>query len=482
MAELIVLSKMTLTMEEGFIGEWHVREGDAIKLDDPLCSVENEKETDVLLSIYEGTILKIIAKEGDRYPVNSPIAVVGEPGEDFSALLAGAPVAAPAAGASSLPQAGQAAGPLTQTGQADGPGPETVQAAGPLTQTEPERIMPKIRLLIREKGIDKDALLAFCNGRKVTEAEVEAFEKAGAPAPLSGGADSAPLSGEAAPAPGMRKPTLSELPLGLYEKSICTTWPWEDKFSLVKEAGYDYLEIAVDATPQKLDRLYDKEEKLAIRRASEKYDMPLYTFIFTANRFFPLGSRDGEIREKGVALLCDAIDFASYVGARIVQIAGYDEYEKPRGLETEGHFRNSLELCLGHAALRGVIISLETIDTDFLDTTHKAMRFVREFDSAYLQIGVDPGNITAMGHNPVTDMPVGGKHIVKAEFKDVRPGQVRDVFYGSGVLDFGACFKTLNEIGFRGFLTAEMWAYDDPEFHPNIFKAFEFLKAAMAGY
>ena len=173
MAELIVLSKMTLTMEEGFIGEWHVREGDAIRLDDPLCSVENEKETDVLLSIYEGTILKIIAKEGDRYPVNSPIAVVGEPGEDFSALLA----APPAVGASSVRQTGKAASPITQTGPAFDSRPQTAPEADLLPQVEPERIMPKIRLLIREKGIDKDALLAFCNGRKVTEAEVEAFER-----------------------------------------------------------------------------------------------------------------------------------------------------------------------------------------------------------------------------------------------------------------------------------------------------------------
>ena len=275
---------------------------------------------------------------------------------------------------------------------------------------------------------------------------------------------------------------LKELPFGLYEKSICTTWPWEDKFHLAKDAGYDYFEIAIDATPSKLDRLYNKAEMLAIRRASEKIDMPLYTFAFTANRFFPLGSEDSEIREKGVQLLKDAIDFASYVGAKTVQIAGYDEYKKPRSLVTEGNFRQSLERCVDHAGVRGVIVSLETMDSDFLDTTRKAMRYVRELDSAFLQVGVDPGNITAMGNNPVTDFPIGGKHIVEVEFKDVRRGEVRNVFYGEGIVDFDACFKALHEIGYQGFMAAEMWANDDPANHPNIVRAIEFLKEKMGAY
>ncbi len=280
----------------------------------------------------------------------------------------------------------------------------------------------------------------------------------------------------------MGKIKLRDLPFGLYEKSICTNWSWEDKFSLVKEAGYDYFEIAVDATEQKLARLTNKEEQIRIRRASEKKDMPLYTFAFTANRFFPLGSEDDEIRNKGIDLLCKALDFASFIGAKTINIAAYDEYEKPRSYVTEGHFRASLEKCVDHASIRGVIISLETMDSDFIDTTAKAMRFVRDIDSAFLQVGVDLGNIIAMGNNPLTDIPIGGKHIVEVEFKDVMPGDVRNSFFGEGIVDFEACFKMLHEIGFQGFMAAEMWAHDDPAYHPNIFKAIEFLKDKMRDY
>jgi len=160
MAEFIILPKMTLTMEEGLIGEWYVKEGDVIKEDDPLCSVENEKEVADVLSVYEGTILKLIAAEGEVYPANAPIAVVGEPGEDYSSLLAEAEAKKEAKEAVNT----QVLMPVTRI-QSD---------AGDDTKA---KMMPKVRKLIQQKGIDLNELIAFCGGRKITEAEVEAFEQ-----------------------------------------------------------------------------------------------------------------------------------------------------------------------------------------------------------------------------------------------------------------------------------------------------------------
>ncbi len=152
MAEFVVLSKMTLTMEEGTIAKWLVSEGDTVTMDTPLCSVENEKETEDMLSIYEGTILKLLAEEGEVYPVKTPIAVVGQPGEDIAALLA------------------------TLNGSE-----KEEQAAVPQRQVQVQsvqgKMMPKVRKLIQQKGIDMDALIAFCGERKITEAEVCAFEQ-----------------------------------------------------------------------------------------------------------------------------------------------------------------------------------------------------------------------------------------------------------------------------------------------------------------
>lgn len=275
---------------------------------------------------------------------------------------------------------------------------------------------------------------------------------------------------------------LRDLPFGLYEKSICTTWSWEDKFALVKDAGYDYFEIAIDGTEEKLQRLTNMDEMRTIRAMSERYDMPLYTFAFTANRFFPLGEPNRELRTRGVELLNQACDFASYVGAKTINIAAYDVYQKPSTPETEALFIDSLQRCADYASTRGVIISLETMDSHFIDTTKKALKYVHMIDSPYVQIGADPGNITAMGHNPITDIPVGGRHIVEVEFKDTLLGDVRDIELGTGIVDFDGVFKMLGEIGYQGFLAFETWAHEDPANHHKIFHAIEFLKKKMADY
>ena len=158
MAELILMPKMTLTMQEGFIGEWYIKEGDAIKIDDPLCSIENEKETEDLMSLYEGTILKIVAADGESYPVKFPIAVVGAQGDEYDSLLEKAKSA------------------ITEEEEQR---PQVAVTAAPARNVigDQYRIMPKVRKVIEEKGIDIEELAAFCDGRRITEAEIAAFER-----------------------------------------------------------------------------------------------------------------------------------------------------------------------------------------------------------------------------------------------------------------------------------------------------------------
>ena len=90
MAELIRLPKMSDTMEEGVIVKWNVKVGDTVKTGDILADVETDKATMELENFVKGTILQLKAKEGEATPVDSVIAIIGQEGEDYSALLNGA--------------------------------------------------------------------------------------------------------------------------------------------------------------------------------------------------------------------------------------------------------------------------------------------------------------------------------------------------------------------------------------------------------
>ncbi|MEM1273834.1 MAG: pyruvate dehydrogenase complex E1 component subunit beta [Pseudomonadota bacterium] len=122
MAIEILMPALSPTMEEGTLAKWLVKEGDSVSSGDILAEIETDKATMEFEAVDEGVIGKILVVEGtEGVKVNTPIAMIGEAGEDMSApVAAAAPEAAPAAdtGAEAAPAGGsEAAVPPAQPSQ-----------------------------------------------------------------------------------------------------------------------------------------------------------------------------------------------------------------------------------------------------------------------------------------------------------------------------------------------------------------------------
>lgn len=87
MAEIVRMPKLSDTMEEGVVAEWHKKVGDEVKSGDVLAEIETDKATMEFESFQDGYLLHIGVKEGDAAPVDSVLAVLGEEGEDIEDLL-----------------------------------------------------------------------------------------------------------------------------------------------------------------------------------------------------------------------------------------------------------------------------------------------------------------------------------------------------------------------------------------------------------
>src|SRR5690606_19827731 len=87
MAEVVRMPKMSDTMSEGVIAKWHKKVGDKINTGDVIAEVETDKATKDFESYQEGTKLYTGPKEGEAVTVDAVIAVLGEEGEDYKALL-----------------------------------------------------------------------------------------------------------------------------------------------------------------------------------------------------------------------------------------------------------------------------------------------------------------------------------------------------------------------------------------------------------
>lgn len=94
MAEIVRMPKMSDTMTEGVIAKWHKKVGDTVKSGELMAEIETDKATMDYESFNTGTVLYLGAKEGEAVQVNDVLAVVGNKGEDFQSLLAGAGKAA----------------------------------------------------------------------------------------------------------------------------------------------------------------------------------------------------------------------------------------------------------------------------------------------------------------------------------------------------------------------------------------------------
>ena len=90
MAEVIRMPRMSDTMTEGVIVEWHKKVGDKVKPGDLLAEVETDKATMELESYNEGTLLYLGVEKGKAVQVEAVLAVIGKEGEDYQEALTAA--------------------------------------------------------------------------------------------------------------------------------------------------------------------------------------------------------------------------------------------------------------------------------------------------------------------------------------------------------------------------------------------------------
>jgi L-ribulose-5-phosphate 3-epimerase len=271
--------------------------------------------------------------------------------------------------------------------------------------------------------------------------------------------------------------------LGLYEKSMPNTLTLREKLVETKRAGFDFLEISVDESDEKLSRLkWSNQQKLDLLKATWETGTEMRTMCLSGHRKYPIGSEVKEIREKGMEIMSDAIRFASDTGLRIIQIAGYDEYYRPSNNITKEWFLENLRTSTRWAAKSGVILAFETMETAFMDTVEKAMVYVSLLNSPYLQVYPDLGNITnaagIYGHRVSDDLRSGEGHLVAMHLKETLPGKYREVPFGKGHVIFPDDVKTALDMGVRLFV-AEFWYNGKEDWQYELELANRFIRSGF---
>ena len=268
-----------------------------------------------------------------------------------------------------------------------------------------------------------------------------------------------------------------EYRLGLYEKSMPSTLTWVEKLTIAKKSGFDYLEISIDESDAKLARLDQPTNE--IKEAIQKKGVPISSMCLSGHRKYPLGSHDKEIQKKSLEIMKKAIDFAADLGVRIIQLAGYDVYYEDGDLYTNHDFETNLKKCVEMAAEKGVVLGFETMETPFMDTVEKAMRYVNLVSSPYLGVYPDIGNLKnaslLYGVDVDEDLMCGKGHIFASHLKETVPGKYREIPFGTGHTEFVKNIKTLKRLGVRMFV-GEFWYVNNEDWEDVVKNAGVFLR------
>lgn len=87
MAKVIIMPKLGFTQDEGSLVAWHKQIGESVKKGEPFFDVHTDKSVVTIDAAENGTLLKIVVEPETTVPVFTPIAVIGDPGEDADAAL-----------------------------------------------------------------------------------------------------------------------------------------------------------------------------------------------------------------------------------------------------------------------------------------------------------------------------------------------------------------------------------------------------------
>ena len=271
--------------------------------------------------------------------------------------------------------------------------------------------------------------------------------------------------------------------LGVYEKGLPREFTWRGKLEAARDAGYDFLEISIDETNEKLARLdWSAAERTELIATTRDVGLPIRSMCLSGHRKYPLGASDPAVRVRSLEIMEKALALADDLGVRIIQLAGYDVYYEPSTPDTVRWFGENLAKCAALAARCGVLLGFETMETPFMDTVGKAMRWVDEIGSPYLTVYPDLGNLTnaadGSADGVAADLESGAGSLVAMHLKETVAGKFREIPFGTGRVDFASGIAAAWKLGVRRFVT-EFWDVRDGAWESEMQTAVSMMRGIL---
>ncbi|MFA5646499.1 MAG: sugar phosphate isomerase/epimerase family protein [Candidatus Ratteibacteria bacterium] len=243
--------------------------------------------------------------------------------------------------------------------------------------------------------------------------------------------------------------------------------PYEQAIGRIAEAGFEAVELNISEgngylTPETTETQIEKLRTTAVSAGLEIAS--LSTSLFWQ---YPLSSENLELRTKGIAIGKKMIESAAGLGTDCILIvpgAVKAEYEKNDVVSYDAAWNNSLDSLqklIPIAEQHKVCIGIENVWNKFLLSPLEMKRFVEELSSPFAGVYFDVGNVLVNSF-PEMWIRILGSLVKRIHLKDFRTGAGNSWgFVGllEGDVNWPEVIKALQDIGYSGYLTAEVGPY-----------------------
>jgi len=181
MAEIIRMPKLSDTMVEGVVAEWHKKVGDEVSAGELLAEIETDKATMEFESFYDGVLLHIGVDKGAAAPVNDILAVIGDKGEDVKKLIAEEAKSAPEKVAEEPKKEAAAPAPVAAPVAAKAApvaAAPVVKVASPAPPASNGKVIasPLARRLAEERGINLAFIQGSGEGGRIIKRDIDNYQ------------------------------------------------------------------------------------------------------------------------------------------------------------------------------------------------------------------------------------------------------------------------------------------------------------------
>lgn len=239
-------------------------------------------------------------------------------------------------------------------------------------------------------------------------------------------------------------------------------WPWEMTLEAIARAGYDGVEIAPYTLAEDA-RLVDPQRRRDLRNAAQRAGVEIVGlhWLLARTKGLYVTTPDDGVRLRTSDYLVELVRLCGDLGGKIMVIGSPMQRNLLPGISKEKAFEYAVDVfrrVLPEAARQGVTLLIEPlspVDTNFIRTAEDGIDLIKALDHPNFQLHLDVKAMSGSETRPIPD-------VIRSSAPYLRHFHANDpnlLGPGMGEVDHRPILKTLKEIGYKGYLSVEVFDY-----------------------